>query len=44
MRWSNKSGYKYDINLCFYGKEKPTPYWRAKLGHLTFTNRFESST
>jgi hypothetical protein len=25
LRWSNKSGHKYDINLCFYGKEKPTP-------------------
>jgi hypothetical protein len=24
VRWSNKSGHKYDINLCFYGKEKPT--------------------
>ncbi|MCS6283652.1 MAG: hypothetical protein HUM72_24265 [Dolichospermum sp.] len=24
LRWSNKSGHKYDINLCFYGKEKPT--------------------
>ena len=24
LRWSNKSGHKHDINLCFYGKEKST--------------------
>ncbi len=24
VRWSNKSGHKHDINLCFYGKEKST--------------------
>jgi len=24
LRWSNKSGHKHDINLCFYGKENST--------------------